>query len=216
MKGVLGLKDKKFLKKAVTGVLVSGMLMSGGVALAGDNNSSAIQKFTGKLSFIKQSVMNPAGMAKKYGAKTGLLDELVAEEIITREQADKIKAKMEETAREQNRQRISDSLKVFVDQGTITQEQSDKILQQLEDIQAEHQALITKIRDMTQEERQKYLEDNREKLQNPLSMLTANGTITQEQADAIGKKLFRFKGFKGFKGYQGFKDMKHQIPKTGE
>lgn len=261
---------RKNLAKALSGVLVGGMLLSfGGAAFAGDVNSSVIKDLNSKSSSISQAMKDPGKMFKnkqdfrfdKQGGllatldqlvkdgiitqdkvdeikaymekaaqerearreevknlsteerkalqekwlaeksetkpvgKPDLLNELVNNNILSQEQADAIKTKIVETAREQKQQQISEGLKAIVDEGTITQEQADKILKQLEDVQKNQEELFEITKDMTAEDRREYMQNNKEKLQNPLSQLVADGTITQEQAKAIGKILHYHKGY---------------------
>lgn len=131
------------------------------------------------------------------------MEQLVSEGVITQEQVDAIQKSNMETAQKQNLQRISDSLKALVDKGTITQDQADKIVKKIEDTQKEREALLEKIKNMTEEERHQYMQDNGQKPQDPISQLVADGTITQEQADAV-KEAVPFKGFGGFGGRKGF------------
>jgi len=130
-------------------------------------------------------------------ARQDLFSDMVKNDILTQEQADTIKVKIKEKAEAQSRQMISDRLKTLVEQGTVTQEQFDKVLKAFEDARKEHEALFEKTGDMTPEERRQFMQDNKDKFQDPLSQLVADGTITEDQAKAIGKWGRHGKGFKG-------------------
>lgn len=131
-----------------------------------------------------------------------LESQLVEAGIITQEQADAIKANMTEKAEKENQQRLTDKLAAFVEKGTITQDQSDKILAALNTAQEAQKANLEKLKDMTQEEREQYFQTIKENAKddsgehkkgdrvNPLSQLVEDGTLTQEQADAIGGLFF--------------------------
>lgn len=136
-------------------------------------------------------------MQDNQGKPQNPINQLVSDGVINQEQADAFRATMKETAQKQNQQRISDSLKALVEKGTITQEQSDKILKKLEDTRKDREALFDKTKDMTPDERRQYMQDNKEKPQDPISQLVADGTITEDQAKAIGEILPHQKGFKG-------------------
>lgn len=266
------MEKKRTLVRALGGVLIGGLLLSGGMAFAVSENNSASGSIIGKLPFLGQGGKHLGGKGKgghlRFGSPeqkqqliADSLKALVEKGNITQEQSDKIRkqfadaekerqeflAKMEdmtlreirqykqdngqqlqnpiaklvsdgvitqhqadafhqamrETAQKQNQQRITDGLKALVDKGTITQGQSDEILKKLEQVRNDRQALIEKMQDMTKEEIRQYVKDNKEKAQNPLSQLVSEGTITQDQADAVAKILFQSKGFKG--GHKGFK-----------
>ncbi|PKM45961.1 MAG: hypothetical protein CVV03_06030 [Firmicutes bacterium HGW-Firmicutes-8] len=109
-----------------------------------------------------------------------LFTELVNNSILTQEQADTIKAKLGEIAQKEKQQQLTDRLKALVEKGTITQGQSDEILKQCEDTQEERQALFEKMQAL-----------------NPINQLVTNGTITQDQANAVRGVLPFNKGLRG-------------------
>lgn len=125
------------------------------------------------------------------------MEQLVSNGVLTKEQVTAIQKAMTEIAREKNQQRISDGLKALVDKNTITQDQADKILTSLENMQKDRAALSEKIKSMTKEERREYMENNKGKLQDPISQLVAEGTITEDQEKAIQEVVPLHKGFKG-------------------
>lgn len=224
---------KKDLTKILGGVLVGGMLLSGGMAVAGDTTDSSAGKFSGKMPFFGQGAKHGGGMGrgqfmggkgmlsqetmdqlvkdgvitqakaneikayvertkadnsgKMRGAGMGLMDELVTNKILTQEQADNIQTKTREMAQNQKQQKLTDSLKALVQKGTITQEQSDAIIKRFEDAEKEREALLAKMENMTLKEIRQYQKDNKGKVQNPMDQLVSDGVITQEQVEAIQK-----------------------------
>lgn len=258
--------QRKTFIAALGGVLVGGMLLSGGMAIAGDAGSSISDKLTGKMPFFGKMMKHRGGMAgeaaqtekqqqlsdtlkaavgkgiisqqqsdkilkrfkdaakeqasfnqkkenmtlkeiRKYmqdnkGKLRNPFQGLVSEGVITQKQLDGINSIMRDTVQKQQKKKMADGLKALVDKGTITQEQSDKIVKKIEAVQKEREALQEKIKNMTPEERRQYMQDNKEKprFKNPISQLITDGTITREQADAIGKILPFQKRFKGGPG----------------
>lgn len=238
--------QKKTILTALGGVLVGGMLLSGGMVFAGDANNSVPD--TGKMPFFGQAMKHRGGMAFGKGdfmvgkgklsqetldqlvkdgvvtqakadeikayidkrvqerqakdtapkpkGRQDLFTELVTNNILTQEQADTIKTKIREIADQQHQKRISDNLKTLVEKGTITREQADKILKKFEDAKKERESLAQKMENMTLKEIRQYIQDNKVKPQDPVSQLVADGTITQDQAEAIGK-IFPHKGHRG-------------------
>lgn len=147
--------------------------------------------------------------AKKADSQN-LLAELVSKNIITQAKADAIKAKMEQRAKEMKAERlnqIKSQLNTLVAKGTINQSQVDKVLeyinQRKDKVRKEKIRLDDgekeKIKNMTEEERKAYFEKIRGERVNFLKELVDNGTLTQEQADAIFKAI-RPQHEKGMKG----------------
>lgn len=129
--------------------------------------------------------------------RTDLFSELVANNILTPEKADIIKAKLQETMKQQQQQLLSEKLKALVEKGTFTQEQADQIKTKLEAAQKEQEALSVKIKEMTPEERRQYRIDNKGKFKNPIAELVTDGTITQEQVKSLGKLRVNNRGHQG-------------------
>lgn len=222
----------KTLVTALGGVIVGGMLLSGGMVFAGNTNGSVSDNPAGKLPFFGKAMEHRGGKAFGKGdfrpgggklsqttldqlvkdgvitqdkadkikayieGRPDLFTELVKNNILTQEQADTVKTKIRETADQQQQQRISDSLKTLVGKGTITQVQADKLLKLFADAKKDRDALFEKTKDMSPEERRQYMQDNKEKVKNPISQLVSDGVITQEQADAI-QQIFPRKGHRG-------------------
>lgn len=236
------------LGKVISGVLVGGMLLSGGVALA-DSSSAQTATVTQQqnkgaernqiLSNVLDQLVKDGTITKdkanqikayiekkikdkkaehkdfkkltpeerkahhekwagqhKDKEKGGLFTDLVKNKVITQKQADALKAKLAETARQMQEQRINNGLKALVDKKTITQAQADKVLEQLKANQQNKKALLAKVKNMTPEQREQYLKNNKSVHQNPLQVLVKNGTITQDQAKAIGQTIFHGHGHK--------------------
>lgn len=87
----------------------------------------------------------------------------------------------------------------LVTAGTITQEQSDKILAYMETEQAARKAEQEKIARMTNDEKKAYFEANKLERKDMFSSLVSDGTLTQDQADAV-KKAFMPEGRGSFEG----------------
>ena len=141
-------------------------------------------------------------MEDNRGKQQNPLDQLVTDGVITQAQVEAFQNAMAENAQKQNQQRIADDLKALVDKGTITQAQVDKILAKLDTVQKDQEALREKIKNMTAEERQQYMKDNKAKPQNPISQLVSDSTITQDQANALGGIVERH-GMGGMEGKGG-------------
>lgn len=143
-------------------------------------------------------------MLDNKGIPQNPLGQLVADGVITQAQADAFQAAMVETAQKENQQRAADGLKALVDKGTITQDQADKILAKLASVKTDQEALREKLKSMTKEELQQYMKDNQVKREDPISQLVTDGTITQDQANALrGIAGLGGKGGPGGKGGKG-------------
>ncbi|MDI3481237.1 MAG: hypothetical protein PWQ97_892 [Tepidanaerobacteraceae bacterium] len=137
-------------------------------------------------------------------AKPDPMQGLVEAGILTQDEADAIneyyqqqmKAKMEE-AQAKRQEEIESQLDSLVSAGTITQEQKEKILAYLNEQEEARQAEMEKIKNMTEDERKAYFEEKKNSksekgtVADPLQELVDNGTLTQEQADAVAKALFQ-------------------------
>lgn len=124
-------------------------------------------------------------MQDNQGKPQNPLGQLVTDGVITQAQADAFQAAMAETAQKESQQRVADGLKALAGKGTITQDQADKILAKLASVRTDQEALREKLKNMTAEERQQYMKDNQVRPQDPISQLVTDGTITQQQADAL-------------------------------
>lgn len=143
--------------------------------------------------------------------KTNLFAQAVELEIITQDQADAIQEAMRTQMQENRQASFEKKLDELVADNTINQEQAEAILEQMENIATEQhsnmekrkdlteakrqemmeqrKAEMEKIKNMTEAERQEYMQQNRPELPNPFQELVDNGTLTQEQAQAVQKAL---------------------------
>lgn len=116
--------------------------------------------------------------------KHDILADVVAAGIITQEQADAVKDAMQTYQSEKQSTSMQERLDKLVEEGKITSEQSEAILEAFENISAERKATLEKIKDMTQEERQAYLQEHKSEF-NPWQQLVEDGVLTQDQLDAM-------------------------------
>lgn len=125
-----------------------------------------------------------------------LLTELVNKGIISQPKADTIKAKMEQKNKEMKTARLNEmkiKLSTLVTKGTINQAQADKVIEHMnqmkEKVKLEKDNITQtekdKIKNMTEEERKAYFEKIRGEKGTFLKELVDNGTLTQEQANAV-------------------------------
>ncbi len=212
------MKKGKTLSKALSGILVGGMLLSfSGAALAGDASDSGAGSIAGKLPFVKQAMQGMGGMMKHKGHFKGkggegfltALDGLVKDGTITQAKVDEIKAYVEKKAKE--REALREELKNLSQAerkallekrlaektgtkpggrtGLIEELVENKIL-----TQEQADTIKTKIRETAQAQRKQQVADG-------LKALVEKGTITQDQAKALREIMPGHKGHKGgFKG----------------
>lgn len=128
--------------------------------------------------------------------KSDFWSEAVDEGILTQEQVDSIKAYIEKQAETQRQQQQKEELDNLVSAGLITQEQEEKIIEYYNNQEEARKAEMEKIKDMTEEERKAYLESKKDTKPEdgtsvtPLQKLVDDGTLTQDQAQAVVKALF--------------------------
>lgn len=139
-----------------------------------------------------------------------LLSELVDNGIITKAKADAIKARVQIKNQEMKAARLNEiksSLNTLVTKGTINQAQADKVIEYINQRNSNckigrsrvDQADKEKIKAMTEEERKAYFEKMKGERGSFLKELVDNGTITQDQANEIGKVIPKHHG-KGIRG----------------
>lgn len=142
--------------------------------------------------------------------RTDLFAALAEADIITEEQVQDIESYLHSKAAAQQQEETASQLAKLVADGTIDEEESIAIAAYLEKEQQARQAEMEKIKAMTEAERQAYLEENRpdkpnrddmkymtgaERQQmkadrpNLLQALVEDGTLTQDQAEAVTKVL---------------------------
>lgn len=146
--------------------------------------------------------------------KTGPFGGAVQEGIITTEQAQAIQDFLREESRQAAQTQFKTKLAELVTAGTINQSQADAVIacqqaraEERQEISAEdkaaRQAEMEKLKAMTAEERKAYMEQNKPAKPQPFKELIDNGTLTQEQADAITKIMGGFGGHRGGPGMRG-------------
>jgi polyhydroxyalkanoate synthesis regulator phasin len=81
--------------------------------------------------------------------------------------------------------KMKEVLNGLVSKGTLTQAQMDSILSSIEKLRSEHQAAMEKVKDMTDAERQSYMEQIRNDKTDIITQLVTDKVITSEQAEAI-------------------------------
>jgi len=154
--------NRKNITKAISAVLIGGMMLSGGSALAGEATDTADKNPGGKFGFIRNEMKGPGWMGKKqFGVDRekrhqALFDQLVKDGLITQEKADEIKAFAEKAAQERQKQH---------------EEFKNLSLE-------ERKAQMEKMKAEGPKERMGLFDD-----------LVKNNILTQEQADTIKAKL---------------------------
>ncbi len=127
------------------------------------------------------------------GAKDDFWAQAVDGNILTQEQADDIKAYLEDKAEAQRLQQQKDQLDSLLKQGLITQEQEDKIVEYKKSEDAARKSEMDNIKDMTEEERAEYFDGKKETKSggrpDAMSGLAEAGILTQDEADNISKYL---------------------------
>lgn len=120
---------------------------------------------------------------KSTEVKVNLFDELVTDGILTQTQADAIHDYVQTERRAAQEAKMTAILATLVTDNTITQAQADAILANMEVQQAAREAERDLVDAMTDAERDAYFADRVKT--HPLDNLVEDGTITQEQADAV-------------------------------
>jgi polyhydroxyalkanoate synthesis regulator phasin len=140
----------------------------------------------------------------------GLLTELVSKGIVTQAKADAIKAKMQQKSLEMKTARLNEmksQLGTLVTKGTINQAQADKVIDYMSQMNGKAkiekgnmtQAEKDKVKNMTEEERKAYFDKVKGNKGNFLKELVDNGTLTQDQSNAISE-IIRPQHGRGTKG----------------
>ncbi|MDP4087866.1 MAG: hypothetical protein Q8930_01195 [Bacillota bacterium] len=119
------------------------------------------------------------------GKRMDFFGELISSGIINKEQADKMKAEL------QNRReaKLQEILKMEVTKGTLKQEQLDKINEFLTKKKEERMNEHEKLKNMTEEERKHYISQHPKQKSDLLAELVSAGIISKEQGDALSRVL---------------------------
>lgn len=144
-------------------------------------------------------------------ARVGIWEQLIADNTITQEQLDAIRAGFQTERHEQRRVDLEEALKALVDKGVINNDQSAAIKSKLAAFEDEHQAQMQarasmsaeerqaerdKIQKMSVQERRAYMQASRP-ADNPIDQLVTEGTLTQSQADQVRQALNPDRGDEG-------------------
>ena len=132
--------------------------------------------------------------ADKAKPKAGLFADLVTNGILTQEKADTLQANFEAQRELKHQEELNTALDKFVADNTITQEQADKITAAINAAEAARKAARDAVAAMSKADRKTYMDNLRDTQGKPLAALVADGTITQAQADTIGKELRQGRG----------------------
>ncbi len=122
---------------------------------------------------------------EKQLSKQGFLNQAVADQVITEDQAQAIQDALRSQHQASRDTALQNRLSELVSKGTINQSQADAVKSALDAQWQQRQAEMDKFRNLTPAERQTYMQQNRSQRQAPLEALVKNGTLTQEQADQI-------------------------------
>ncbi len=172
---------RKTIVTALSGVLVGGLLLTGGLAFAGDTNSSVSDILAGKMPFFGQvmkcrgGIAQGRGMVDKAILSQATLDQLVKEGVITQNKADEIKAYIDEMTQE--RQAGNPGTRLAGKQDLFTELVKNNIL-----TQEQANTIKTKIQEIADKQNQQRISEN-------LKTLVEKGTITQEQSNKILKRF---------------------------
>ncbi len=161
------MKYKKTLKRGLAGVVVGGMLLSGGMAFADDTGDARVQNPAGKY-FAGKMIQGKEGMFP--GKRHHMVD---------------------------RREELQAVLEQMVREGTVDQAKADEIKAFIEKMGAERQAQIEEIQKLTPEERRALWEERKkdgpavrhEAREDLFTQLVDNQIISQEQADAIRDRI---------------------------
>lgn len=147
----------------------------------------------------RKAYMEQKKADRKAQGKVDMFKDLVAQNIITQEQADAITKSFQESMKErikQGEEKQKTGLKTQLDKlvtaGTITQEQEDKITNYLKQKQDERKTEMDKIKAMSEADRKAYMEQKKAEKKSAektdvLKELVSQNIISQDQADAISK-----------------------------
>jgi|GEM_PF-662390 len=123
--------------------------------------------------------------------KHDLFGDMVEKGVITQQQSDAIKSKLQALEQAKRQEAVKASLDKLVESKTITEAQATKIAEYINKLQAEKMAEMEKIQAMTKEEVAAYFKDkDKDVLKvNIFAQLVTDKVLTQEQADAVQKAL---------------------------
>lgn len=117
--------------------------------------------------------------------KCDIYSQAVSQGIITQDKADAVKAKLDAARQTQMKAMMTKGLDGVVTAGTITQDQADKVVAFITSQEANKKPSLDKEPGTRPEQKP----DPANAPKNPLSSLVDDGTLTQDQADAVLKVL---------------------------
>lgn len=121
--------------------------------------------------------------------KKSPFDGMVQKGILTQQQVDTIMQKLHDKQEAQEQANLKTQLDTLVANKTITQDQADKVSAYMQKLESDRAAEMQKIQAMTQEERDAYFKGHIDQKQSPLAQLVTDGTLTQNQLNAVEKVL---------------------------
>lgn len=127
----------------------------------------------------------------KYpNSRACIFSDAVDQGIITEDEQATISKAMAEANQKQRQTELQNRLEQLVSQKIISQEQANAIMAQIQKAATEQKADMEKIRNMSVEERQQYMQ-NKNKRADLLDELVADGTLTKAQAYDVAKIMGR-------------------------
>lgn len=169
------------------------------------------QKETNKAP--KDRKIDRAGKIGKEG-KGGLFAELVNEGILTQEKANILREKVNEKTKALREAKLKEDLSKLVTNKTLTQDQANKIEAAIKAENDARKADFEKIKNMTEEQRRKYMESKKNSYKDPIKSLIENKTITEAQGKEVRKILPGHKNKHNGPGVKGNMPSNAQIQKN--
>lgn len=146
--------------------------------------------------------------------KGGFWADLVSDGILTQEKADILREKIHEKNQALREANLKQNLSKLVGNKTLTQDQADKIAAAIKAENDARKADFEKTKNMTEEERHKYMESRKDSYKDPIKTLVDNGTITEAQGKEVRKILPGHKNKHNGPGVKGNMPSNAQIQKN--
>jgi hypothetical protein len=193
----------KSLNKMISGLVIAVSIVSTGAVAMAAGTGTAADKDLQDTPKAAGKIMRGEGRGKG-GFDKGIvknssennLKALVSAGVITQEEADAAKAKLQETRATEKKAAVAEGLKGLVTAKTITQEQADKITNYIAAFEANKPAKDAAA-----------TTDQKTEKKNPLTALVDDGTLNQAQLDEVSKVVHlgggRGHGGHGDKGLKG-------------
>ncbi len=140
------------------------------------------------LDFMKeQTSQEKKASSEKH--QEGFLSAAVDQGVITQDEADAIQEQWQKDRDAKQEEIIDNQLSQLVDDEIISQDESDAMKEFINEQREEQKAQMDQVKDMADEERKAFFEDNKDQRVNILDQMVDKGIITQDQADAMTKKI---------------------------